>query len=111
MIRFAEEEESETSSPHLVAAKVDQSFVFTLRAEGSDLYGNMNMVDGLAAFLHICFVMNMHYPKVELHKNRFALKLHVMTSVVIHLKYILREGKLFLICCNEMLHNTGIPQV
>ena len=41
-----------------------RTFVFELWIENIKLFGNMDMVVGLAAFFHLCFVFDFLYPKV-----------------------------------------------
>ena len=41
-----------------------RTFIFELWAEKSKLLGNMDIVTGLAAFYHLCFIFNLLYPQV-----------------------------------------------
>ena len=41
-------------------------FIFELYVEKKCLLGNMNLAEALGAFLHLCFVFDLLYPKVNL---------------------------------------------
>ena len=53
LIRYENENEKESASPHLVATQIDKCFLFDLRLKGTTLFGNINIVEGIAAFLHL----------------------------------------------------------
>jgi len=54
---------SQDASPRVVAVLVNKTFTFEFWAEGEKLLGNLDIVMALAAFYHLCFVMDMNYPK------------------------------------------------
>ena len=62
-IKLDEDEEVEDPSPHLRARQIDKSFVFEVWVERSELLGKMDIASAISAFLHLCFVLNLQYPK------------------------------------------------
>lgn len=61
-IRFPDESEAETPSPHLVCWEEEDRLEFDLVAEGTTVYQRMSLNDALAAFFHLVFVAGMRYP-------------------------------------------------
>ena len=41
-----------------------RNFVFEVHGEKEKLLGNLDLGAAVAAFLHVCFVLNLKYPKV-----------------------------------------------
>ena len=63
IIRIESDGPCVTSSPHLVSVRVDKSFIFEFWVEGTELMGKMDMGTAIASFLHLCFILNLQYPK------------------------------------------------
>ena len=63
MIRLDTDGQSSTAEPHILAIKVDKTFVFEVHVEGDKLIGNLDLASAVAYVLHLAFVMNIHYPK------------------------------------------------
>ena len=42
-----------------------RAFIFELWVEHSRLLGNLDIVTAIAAFMHLCFVFDIKYPKVR----------------------------------------------
>ena len=54
-----------TSSPHLFARKLDESYVFELWVEKECIMGNMGLATSISSFLHLVFCFNLKYPMVR----------------------------------------------
>ena len=51
-------------SPHIMAKKLDDSYVFELWVEKECIMGNMGLATSISSFLHLVFCFNLKYPKV-----------------------------------------------
>jgi len=63
LIRLEKDGPAKTNGPHIVAITVNTSFVFEVHAEKEKIIGNLDFPTAIAAFLHLCFVVNLKYPK------------------------------------------------
>ena len=56
-----------------LSSHYSRSFVFELWADETKLLGNMDFSTSIAAFVHLCFVFDLSYPKVRylVHENGF----------------------------------------
>ena len=56
--------DTDGSTALLLYLSTCRTFTFELWAEGEKLLRNLDIVMALVAFYHLCFVMDMNYPKV-----------------------------------------------
>jgi len=63
LMRIENDGNPKTSSPHLFARKLDESYVFELWVEKECIMGNMGLATSISSFLHLVFCFNLKYPK------------------------------------------------
>lgn len=63
-MRLEDDGNPKNSSPHILARKLDESYVFELWVEKECIMGNMGLATSIASFLHLVFCFNLKYPKV-----------------------------------------------
>ena len=92
-MRLEDDGNPRNSSPHILARKLEESYVFELWVEKECIMGNMGIATSIASFFHLVFCFNLKYPKV----------LDFCSNLIHSPNYFSRSPKLFVIFSRELL--------
>jgi len=63
LLRLDSDGPATITGPYISAKEINKTFIFSLHVEQDELLGALELAEAVAAFLHLCFVCDLKYPK------------------------------------------------